>query len=168
MLTLLAGCGSVDVGEYANNTPRLDLFNYFQGNTKGWGIVQDRNGKLLRQFVVDINGTINQQGELVLDEAFHWNDGEKSQRIWTIARSGDDRFSGRAADVVGEAVGVTAGNALHWQYHLDLVVDGRTWKVHFNDWMFLQPNQVLINRAAMSKFGFGLGEVTIMFRKADS
>ncbi|MEW5755544.1 MAG: CIA30 family protein [Pseudomonadota bacterium] len=44
-------------------------------------------------------------------------------------------------------------------------VDDKTWKVHFDDWMFLQPNGVLINRAKMSKFGIELGEVILFFQR---
>jgi hypothetical protein len=39
--------------------------------------------------------------------------------------------------------------------------------VHFNDWMFLQPSGVLLNRARVSKFGITIGEVTLAFMKAD-
>ena len=44
--------------QYGNNEPPLDIFDYFQGTTTGWGIVQDRNGNLTRQFKVTIKGSI--------------------------------------------------------------------------------------------------------------
>ena len=44
-------------------------------------------------------------------------------------------------------------------------VDGREWEIQFDDWMFLVDEQVMINRAVMSKFGFRLGEVTLSFTK---
>jgi hypothetical protein len=37
--------------------------------------------------------------------------------------------------------------------------------VQFDDWMFQMDEQVLLNRATMSKFGIRLGEVTLAFRK---
>ena len=37
--------------------------------------------------------------------------------------------------------------------------------VVFDDWMFLQPDDVLVNRATVSKFGFKVGEVTLFFTK---
>jgi hypothetical protein len=66
---------------------------------------------------------------------------------------------------VGEAVGVIAGNAFNWRYTLALPIDGRTWHVDFDDWMFLIDDQVMLNRAVMSKFGIRLGEVTLSFTK---
>ena len=61
--------------------------------------------------------------------------------------------------------GVSAGNALNWRYDMDLKVGSSVWRVHFDDWMFLQPDQVLLNRASMSKFGIHLGDITIAFSK---
>ncbi len=165
LVLLVSGCSSMKIEDYAAFEPTFDLFTYFQGNTRGWGVFQDRGGALKRQFVVDINGTISPDGELVMTEDFVWNDGEKSQRVWRIRKQDAHRYSGRAADVVGEAKGEAYGNALNWQYDLNLPVDGKVWQVSFDDWMYLQADGVLLNRAKMSKFGFTLGEVTIAFQK---
>ncbi|CAG36872.1 hypothetical protein DP2143 [Desulfotalea psychrophila LSv54] len=54
---------------------------------------------------------------------------------------------------------------LNWQYQLNLKVDDSTWKINFDDWMFLLNDDMLINKATMSKFGFEVGEITIIFRK---
>ncbi len=75
------------------------------------------------------------------------------------------RYSGRADDVVGEATGEAAGNALRWRYVLALPVDGKVYNVDFDDWMFLMDDQVMLNRSLMSKWGFRLGEVTLSFHK---
>ncbi len=155
----------MSIQDYKQNKPRLTLFDYFEGKTRGWGIFQDRSGNLKRQFVVDINGSINAKGQLVLEEDFVWSDGEISKRVWTISNEGNNQFSGTASDVIGQAKGESAGNAFHWQYVLNLPVGDKTYKVSFDDWMFLQPDGVLLNRAKMSKFGFKLGEVFISFKK---
>ncbi len=138
--------------------------DYFLGRTRAWGIVQDRGGKPRRQFVVDINGQW-ERDEFVLYEDFTYRDGERSQRVWRIRKLDEHRYEGRAEDVAGVAVGEAHGSALNWQYDLNITVDGRTWKIHFNDWMFLQQDGVLINRALMSKFGIRLGEVTLFFQR---
>jgi hypothetical protein len=44
-------------------------------------------------------------------------------------------------------------------------VDGKVYHVDFDDWMFLMDDKTMLNRSAMSKFGFHLGEVTLSFRK---
>lgn len=165
LLVAMTGCSTKDVGQYAGNRPQLDLYSYFQGTTKGWGIVQDRAGRLTRQFVVTIDGAIDPTGQLTLSEQFHWHDGEQSTRTWIIRSPSQNFYEGKAGDVVGTAFGQAAGNALSWKYVLLLEVDGRKWKVDLDDWMFLQPDEVLINRTKLSKFGFHLGDVTIVFKK---
>lgn len=150
--------------DFENTSPRLVLENYFSGNTQATGIFEDRFGGLRRQFIVDIEGVWDGK-ELVLDEKFIYADGEKDRRIWTIVKTGTHTYEGRADDVVGIAKGEARGNALNWKYDLNLKVAGSTVRVHFNDWMFLQANGVLINRARVSKLGIEIGTVTIAFTK---
>jgi hypothetical protein len=44
-------------------------------------------------------------------------------------------------------------------------VDGKVYHVNFDDWMYQMDENVMLNRAVMSKFGIRLGEVTLSFRK---
>jgi hypothetical protein len=37
--------------------------------------------------------------------------------------------------------------------------------VKFDDWMFLQPDGILMNRARVTKWGIAIGEVTLMFQR---
>jgi hypothetical protein len=161
----LAACASAPTpADYASETPKLDLRSYFNGPLTAHGIFTDRGGKVVRRFTVKMTGTWNgNQG--VLDEDFTYSDGKKERRVWRLTDLGGGRYSGRADDVVGEAVGIAAGNALNWRYTLALNVDGRTIEVQFDDWMVLMDERVMLNKAAMSKFGIYLGEVTLAFNK---
>jgi hypothetical protein len=160
----LAGCAGVPVEKYRQEQPKLDLAEYFNGTLDGWGMFQDRSGEVVKRFHVVIEA--RWQGATgTLDERFTWSDGTTSRRVWTIVREGEDRYSGRAEDVVGTAEGESAGNALRWRYVLALPVDGKTHNVDFDDWMFLLDDKVMLNRSVMSKWGFRLGEVTLSFRK---
>ena len=49
-------------------------------------------------------------------------------------------------------------------YIIEVVPDG-TMVVSFKDYMWLQTEDRLFNKAYMSKWGFPLGEVSIMFEK---
>ena len=150
--------------DFAQQSPRLDVFEYFAGRTQAWGLFEDSFGNVRRQFTVDIDGQV-ENGKLILDEDFDYSDGEQQQRRWIIERNGDRSYTGRAADVIGEAIGHAQGNALNWRYQMALKVGDSTWKVAFDDWMFLQPDGVLINRARVSKLGIELGSVTLFFTK---
>jgi hypothetical protein len=160
----LAGCATVAPQDYSREKPVLDLREYFTGRIDAWGVVQDRSGRILKRMVVEIDGAWN--GDVgTLDERFTWADGTKETRVWTIRKDGS-RYTGTAADVVGEARGEAAGNALRWRYVLDAKrEDGGTIHLDMDDWMWLVDGRTLVNRATFSKFGIRFGEVTIFFRK---
>ena len=48
---------------------------------------------------------------------------------------------------------------------MDLKIGESRLRVQFDDWMFLQHDGVLINRARVSKLGFEIGQVTLTFQK---
>ena len=161
---LLSGCSGMALDTFKDAKPELVLEEYFKGRTEAWGIFEDRFGKLRRQFKVTIDGTWDGK-ILTLDERFKYDDGETDQRIWRIKRVGKGKYEGRAADVIGIATGEASGNALNWRYDMNLKVGDGTLKVAFNDWMFLQSDGVLINRARVNKLGVEIGSVTLFFKK---
>ncbi len=161
---LVSSCASVTPDTYKAEKPTLVLENYFNGIVDGWGMFQDRSGQVIKRFTVVMRCTWT--GDTgVLDEDFTYSDGTKEKRIWTIKRLGNNRYIGTASDVVGQADGQASGNALQWNYTLALKVGEKTYDVKMNDWMYLVDEKVLINRAAMSKFGVHLGDVTLSFTK---
>jgi hypothetical protein len=101
----------------------------------------------------------------VLDERFTYSDGKTERRVWRLTKMDDGQYTGTADDVVGVAKGRVAGNAFQWAYTLKLPVDDSVYEVQFDDWMYLISEQVMLNRATMSKLGIRLGEVTLSFHK---
>lgn len=160
----LSGCAGVSPEAYRDQMPRLDIATYFNGPLTAWGYFADRSGEVKRRFTVQMTGEW-QGNQGVLTENFSWSDGTKTQRIWRISKTDDHRYIGRADDVKGEATGVAYGNALQWRYTLMLPVDGKTYEVQFDDWMYLMDGEMMLNKSEMRKFGFKLGEVVIAFRK---
>lgn len=162
---LMVACASGPTpADYANEQPRLDLRRYFDGPLTAHGIFTDRSGRVVRRFTVQMIGRWS-GNKGVLEEDFRYSDGRTERRVWRLVDDGGGRYRGRADDVVGEAVGIAAGNALNWRYTLALPVDGKVYEVQFDDWMVLMDERVMINKAVMSKFGIRLGEVTLAFTK---
>ena len=154
----------MDIEKFKESKPKFSLENYFEGKTEAWGMFHDRFGNLKRTFKVDITGTLNSD-TLTLDEKFLYDDGEQDSRVWTIKILGNNQYSGTASDVVGEATGISEGNALNWKYKLNLKVGDSTILVDFDDWMFLQDRNILMNRAEVKKWGLNIGVVSITFLK---
>lgn len=165
VLLLLGSCGGVGVERYAAEQPRLDLEKFFAAPVEAWGIFQKRSGEVAKRFHVQIAS--HREGErLILDERFLYSDGTRQRRVWTLTPDGAGQWRGRADDVVGEARGEVAGNALRWRYRMKLPVDGSTYEVDFDDWMYLMDADTLVNRSSMSKFGVELGQVSLFFRRS--
>lgn len=162
-MILASGCATLTPQDYASEKPKLDLATYFNGKVEGWGMVQDRSGKVLRRMVVVLECTWN-GNEGVLDESFQWSDGKTEKRVWKIRKDGD-RYIGTAGDVVGEARGEAFGNALRWSYVLALPVGDSVYNVDMDDWMWMIDDKTLANRTTMSKFGVRVAEISIFFRK---
>ena len=154
----------MNIEKFKGSKPTFSLEDYFEGKTEAWGMFHDRFGNLKRTFKVDITGTLKSD-TLTLDEKFLYDDGEQDSRVWTIKILGNNQYSGTASDVVGEAKGISEGNALNWKYKLNLKVGDSTILVDFDDWMFLQDRNILMNRAEVKKWGLNIGVVSITFLK---
>tara|TARA_Y100000590_G_scaffold31854_1_gene35214 strand:+ start:452 stop:919 length:468 start_codon:yes stop_codon:yes gene_type:complete len=150
--------------DFKNQKPRLIIEEYLSGNVKAWGILQNRFGKITRQFSADLNGEWDGK-QLTLNEKFYWNDGENQKRKWLINKIDEHHYEGTAADVVGKAKGYSYGPTFKFEYVLLVPVKGREIKITFDDWIFMQDEKVAINRAIMKKFGIKVAELTVFFQK---
>lgn len=163
---VLSGCaGSVKSDAYNNQQPKFDIYEFFDGDVKAWGIVQSRSGEVIQRFIVDINA--RQEGEtLILDESFNYQlgDGVKN-RTWHINPAGGNKYSGEAGDILGTAEGTSYGNAFNFSYSMDLPVDDTTYEVAFDDWFFGMSEDTMMNRSYVKKFGITMAEVTIFMQK---
>ena len=150
--------------DFKNTEPTMTIEQYFNGPVKAWGLLQDRSGKVTRQFKADMTGSF--EGDiLTLKEDFYWTDGEKQNRIWNIKKINQNYYEGTAPDVIGKAKGYQYGSAFKFEYDLMVPFKGKNIKVSFDDWIFKQDEDVAINRATLTKFGFKVGELTVFFKK---
>lgn len=170
----LAACtGKPSFNDPSLSDRELNLEEFFDGDFLAYGQFQDVLGTVRRQFVVTING--DWDGErLRLVEDFVYEDGSTEQRIWTLVKTGpiaaNQTWEGTAPGVIGTAFGQEQGDRFNWRYEIDLPVpsaDGptETLQVEFDDWMWLQSEDRLLNIAYVKRFGFDIGEVVISFEK---
>jgi len=160
----VSACGGNSLEAYKGTTPKADIKTYFNGPIKAWGIVQDSGGQVVKRFDVDMVGTwVGDTGTLT--EHFTYYDGKKQKRVWTIRKLADGSYEGTADDILDKATGKMEGSAVRWNYVMDVPVDDTTYRLTFDDWMWLMNDGVLINRSYLTKFGFTVSELTIVMQK---
>ncbi|NRB10648.1 MAG: DUF3833 domain-containing protein [Rickettsiaceae bacterium] len=163
-LILLSGCMAININNYKDQKPNFDLMEYFNGSLKAWGIIQDWRGNVVSRFDITMQG--DWQGDICkLYEEFKFYSGKTQTRTWTITKLADGNYSGVADDIIGKATGKTVGNAAKWQYVMDVPVDGSTYRIKFDDWMWQMNDGIAVNRSYMKKFGFTVAEITIFIQK---
>lgn len=164
MAVLLNGCAGVNTDDYRNETPKLDIREYFNGDLDAWGVVKDRSGKVVRHFHATVVGHWDGDSG-TLDEKFSWSDGEQQARVWSLTMRDANNFVGTAHDVVGMAVGRQAGNAVQMQYVLRVPRGGGSIDISMDDWMYRTTENCMVNETIMRKFGFRVGSILIGFCK---
>ena len=164
LIIILNSCSGMKPIDFKGQKPRLIIEDYLSGNVKAWGILQNRSGKVIRQFSAELKGKWDGT-ELILNEKFNWSDGEVQTRQWKISKIDEHNYEGTAGDVVGKAKGYSYGPAFKFEYVLLVPVKGKQMKITFDDWIFKQDDKVAINRAKMTKFGIKVAELTVLFVK---
>ena len=166
LLLMISGCSlTIDGKDYEQQAPKFDLVEFFDGKVIAWGIVQNRSGEVVQRFIVDIDGSV-QDEVLVLDETFQYIVGEGvSKRVWRLTENPDGSFTGSAGDIAGDAIGKAHGNAFNFVYEMDLMVDGTSYRVAFDDWFFALDESTLMNRSYIKKFGIVMADVTIFMQR---
>ena len=164
VLLFSAGCSTVRVDDYADNTPVFDPVTFFDGKLTAHGVVKDRGGRVIRYFNADIKAYW-QDGIGTLEEDFVFDDGEPDRRVWTLTPAGENRYVGTAGDVVGEGQITVAGNSMFLDYVLRIPYGDGTLDLRIDDRMYLVHPDILINESSMEKFGFGVGEILLVIRK---
>lgn len=162
---LISACGGTpNLADFSEAKPELELQEFLSGKLTAQGIFQDRFGDVRRTFVVDIDGVWD--GEvLTLTEDFVYEDGSEEQRIWRLTQTGPETWEGSAEGVIGVAKGEENGNAFNFVYTIDLKTPDGELRATFDDWLWQIDDQVMINRAYVSKFGVEIGQLSIFFRR---
>ncbi len=164
LFCVLTGCSGITTADYRNETPRFDIRQYLNGRVEGWGVFEDIKGKVTNRFYVLME--TKWQGNVgTLKEYFTFHDGKKQERVWTITMLDDNNFEATAEDVIGKAKGQQNGNAVNMKYILQVPVDGKTYNMDMDDWMYMLNDEIVVNRTSMKKLGVKVGELSLFFKK---
>jgi hypothetical protein len=164
---LLSACSSVDIDDYKDGRPAVNLESLFKGDLVAYGMLRDRSGKVTRTFTAVLKGEWS-DGRGTLDEVFWFDDGERQTRLWTMIKQDNDDYIGTAPDVEGAAIIKVRGNAIRLAYDLRVPYKDDEIVLAMDDWMYQISPGVVINETVMRKWGFEVGKVTLMIMKTDA
>jgi hypothetical protein len=156
----LAGCAS---------TPKIDAAppralvpeQFFKGRTYASGEFVNTIDGSRRELTALIDGSFDGK-TLTLVEYFTYLDGEKDKKTWRLTKTGPTTYVGTREDVVGDAQGRLDGPFFRLTYDADMKAKGTVVTLKFDDVLVLQPDGSVLNRAVVSKWGFRIGEVTLV------
>ena len=166
MLALtLAGCAG------GGNPPTAGGFNparFFDGKARSHGTITTALVSK-ENFTADFDGRVV-GGTLVLDERFHFADGERLQR-WRLRPEGGGRYGGTVetegkSGALHPPVPVTgASNAAGAELSYDGYAPGGDMILHFRHRMAYRSDDTVLNRVRISKYGLPLAGATVVFEK---
>lgn len=163
LTALVTGCGSLSPQRFADITPRFDPMAFFTGKTHSWGVFENRAGQPTRRFRTACIGHL-ENGVLLLDQTFTYDDGHQQQRHWRIRHVDAHRYEATANDVVGTGTGEAYGNAFRWEYTVALQPGNPLLNVHLQQWMYLQPDgRTMLNRGTVRALGVEVAQITEQF-----
>ena len=161
---ILTSCSSVDIENYKDNVPELNLASWFNGNLSASGIVKNRSGVVTRYFNASIEASWD-KGVGTLKEKFVFSDGEVQYRTWTLKEKSKNIYAATANDVVGESEAKVAGNALFMNYILTVTYKDGSLNLNVDDKMYLVNESTLINESTLTKFGIEVAYVKLVIKK---
>lgn len=153
-------------GDYAGTEPDFDLRRVLNGPLIASGVIHGPDGRVATRFVARMQGSWNADGGGTLSEDFQYDTGRTQQRAWHLLTGPDGRFTATADDVVGTGQGEVSGATAVLRYRLRLPEEAAGWEVDVTDWLYLNPDGVIVNRSQFRRFGILVGELVGSIRPA--
>ncbi|MEE4210003.1 MAG: DUF3833 family protein [Parvularcula sp.] len=136
----------------SSSLPELDAFDpvaFFEGETRGRGVLTTRAGAIDAAFTVKSEGRVEDDGELVLTQAISMGDEPGRVRTWTMRSTGPGRWEGDLTDAKAPVALRAQGGALTLSYAPNDIPFGR-----ITQHLYLQPpGDTLINEGRVTVLG---------------
>lgn len=149
--------------EYVGNLPTFDMHRHLSGELLCEGMIFGPTGRVTSRF----RATMKMQWEGprgTMDEHFIYDDGSTQDREWRLTLEDNGAIRAEADDVIGTGRGSLAGNTLGLRYRIRLPESNGGHVLDAVDWMYVQPDGVILNRSQFRKFGIKVAELFCTIR----
>jgi hypothetical protein len=163
----LLSCSASRPSDLAKDSPLFIPEAVFQGKMRGDGAVFDRFGNIQRAFVLHLEGVPSNNG-VIVKERLVYDNGEEESREYSFENLGKGKYEATSeSGLVGPAKIEAVGNILRWKYYFEVPYRNKIRHMRFDDWMYLQDNGNVINRATIYWWGIRVGELFMVVKPID-
>jgi hypothetical protein len=166
-LFCLSGCFRSGAATYSAGTPRFTPEQHMVGDLEGTGAFFDRFANLKRAFTIKAKGEFKDGIVTLTEDLTFLDNGEKNLRVYKVSKVDDNHYKVDCDDLTRTGSIESFGNVMRWDYTLKTKIGDGIWSLTFDDWMFLQSNGVVLNRAKAYKWGIEVGEIFMSFRQVE-
>ena len=161
------GFSSQKPTDYELTAPAFDLKARLNGPMICEGVIYGPLGRVTSRFVghFEISWDGN-RGEM--RERFEYDNGDTQTRAWHLTLGPAGQVTARAEDVPGEGRGRILGSSLQLRYRIRLPEEAGGYVLSANDWMYLAPNNTIVNRSQFRKFGIKVAELVATMRPKEA
>jgi len=163
----LIGFGAQRPGDYAADTPQIDLREHLNGPIKCEGVIYGPLVRVASRFDADFEAEW-QGNRGIMREHFRYDSGNRQDREWRLTLSNDGSIRAEADDLVGTGTGQQTGAAARLSYRIRLPDEAGGHVLSVTDWMYLTPGGVIVNRSQFRKFGIKVAELVATMRRVDA
>jgi hypothetical protein len=173
VLLLLSGCQST-IRDYANDTPRLDMRRFFNGDLEVWGEWFQYEGHPRFHMRMSVawagdDGTVT--------EDYTYGEWGKGSSTWKLHFTDDHHFTATSDEMVGVSQGEQYGNAMHLRYTLHHPGHERHERypgherheqsrdIAMDEWFYLIDDDHMIGHLTSSVHGVVTGHLEMGVRK---
>lgn len=162
-----AGFSAQRPEDYDGASPDFDLQKHLNGPIDCEGVIFGPTGRVVSRFSAKMDAHWN-GGLGVMRERFLYDSGSRQDREWRLEMGDDGAFRAEADDLIGAGHGRQAGPSAWLRYRIRLPREAGGHVLDVNDWMYLLPNGVIVNRSRFSKFGIRVAELVATMRRTEA
>jgi hypothetical protein len=140
-------------------TPGFRLERRLLGVNRVSGLVHDRLGRLQVGFSGLMEARL-EQGALTMTQELNYSDGRVDCRYWCIRPEGAHGYRGSTSDSIGNVAGIAQRNSVNLRYKITLPMAGGMRRVDIDEWMYLQPDGLILTHAVLRIWGIRVGTVS--------
>jgi Protein of unknown function (DUF3833) len=167
LLALSACMKPVPPSAFASTAPEMRPERFFDGESRGNGVIQSASGKPAKHFTVLSRGKLLPDGRFQLyQDITQATPGtlpaKTSSRTWIMSRTGSNSYSATLSDAAGSVTGDVHGNLFHLRYLMKKPF------VTMEQWLYLQPDgRTVLNEGIVKMPGRTIARLSEIIVRSD-